>query len=225
MKGELVRATVTWKQAHIGCSYVWVAPAAPQRHQGDGGPANGINPSAALTLLCPRNSIWMMSRGMSVRHRRSPFLCVGPSIYMATLTSEGAVCRSTCLLSQHRAPSCPLPLYQLPHMEVTPRLLLLPICLRNLSAHPIVILAKVVVGRDVLANWVPPVVLQMGTSGESTCGPWKDWILEELNLQGLEEWPKEEQDQARKCWSDGNTCLPTVTWTCERHPSSSTKLS
>ena len=30
------------------------------------------------------------------------------------------------------------------------------------------------------------------------CKPKKDWILEELNLKGLEEWPKEEQEQARK---------------------------
>ena len=34
--------------------------------------------------------------------------------------------------------------------------------------------------------------------GESTCDPWKDWILGELNLQGLGEWPKEVQDWAKK---------------------------
>ena len=38
----------------------------------------------------------------------------------------------------------------------------------------------------------------MGASGESAYGPQKDWILEELNLQGLEERPKEEQNQAKK---------------------------
>ena len=38
----------------------------------------------------------------------------------------------------------------------------------------------------------------MEASGEPTCDPQKDWILEELNLQGLEEWLKEEQDQVRK---------------------------
>ena len=54
------------------------------------------------------------------------------------------------------------------------------------------------VGKVALANWVPPVVLPMDTSGESTCGLWEDWILEEFNPQGLEEWSKEEQDQARK---------------------------
>ena len=38
----------------------------------------------------------------------------------------------------------------------------------------------------------------MGTSEECAHGPWKDWILGELNLQGLEEWSKKEQDQARE---------------------------
>ena len=38
----------------------------------------------------------------------------------------------------------------------------------------------------------------MGTLRESTCGSKKDWILEELTLQDLEEWPREEQVWARK---------------------------
>ena len=38
----------------------------------------------------------------------------------------------------------------------------------------------------------------METTVESSCGPRKDWNLEELNIQGLEEWPQEEQDWTRK---------------------------
>ena len=49
-----------------------------------------------------------------------------------------------------------------------------PICLRNLSAHPIVIPTKVVVGKVTLANQVPLVVLPMGTLGDPAHGPWKD---------------------------------------------------
>ena len=41
-------------------------------------------------------------------------------------------------------------------------------------------------------------VLSMGISGQSAHGPWKGWILEKFILQGVEEWPKEEQDQVRK---------------------------
>ena len=73
-----------------------------------------------------------------------------------------------------------------------------PICLRNLSACPVVIPTKVVIGKVTLANQEPPVVLSMGALAESTFSPKKDWILEELNLQGLEEWLKQEKDKARK---------------------------
>ena len=61
-----------------------------------------------------------------------------------------------------------------------------------------VIPIKAVIGKVALANQVPLVVLPIEDSGESTHDPQKDWILEELNLWGLEEWPKEEQDQAQK---------------------------
>ena len=94
----------------------------------------------------------------------------------------------------------------------------MPIGLRNLGACPIVLPTKVVVGKVALANQVPPVVLPMGTLGESTSGPQKDWILEELNLQGLEEWPKEEQEQARKLLVRWEHLFATATWTWERHP-------
>ena len=73
-----------------------------------------------------------------------------------------------------------------------------PICLRNLSAHPIVVPTKVIVGKVTLANQVLPVVLPMETPAESICNPQKEWILEELSLQGLEEGVEVEQEQARE---------------------------
>ena len=53
-------------------------------------------------------------------------------------------------------------------------------------------------GNIAPVNQVPPVTLLMGTSGESAFGPQKDWILDELNLQHLEDWPEAEQKQARE---------------------------
>ena len=73
-----------------------------------------------------------------------------------------------------------------------------PICLWNLDACPIIIPAKVMVGKVTLTNKMSPVVLLMGTLGKPTCGHQKDWIMEELNLKGLEEWPNEQQEQARQ---------------------------
>ena len=84
-----------------------------------------------------------------------------------------------------------------------------PICLRNLSVHPIVISTKVITGKVTPANQVPLVALPMGTLGESAHSLQKDWILEELNLQGLDDWPKDEQEQVKKLlirWKHLFTC-------------------
>ena len=59
------------------------------------------------------------------------------------------------------------------------------------------------------ANQVSLVTLPMGTSGGSASGYQAVWILDELNLQGLEDWPENEcKDRRDSCWLDGNTCLP-----------------
>ena len=54
-----------------------------------------------------------------------------------------------------------------------------PICLQNLSAHPIEVPTKAIVGKVTLANQVPLVVLPMETLGSSTPSPQKGWLLEE----------------------------------------------
>ena len=67
-----------------------------------------------------------------------------------------------------------------------------------MSAHSIEVPTKAIVGKAAPANQVLLVVLWMENSGGSVCGPQKGWILEALNFQGLEEWPEEEQEQARE---------------------------
>ena len=74
----------------------------------------------------------------------------------------------------------------------------LPICLRNISAHPIEVPTKAIVGKVAPVIQVPLVVLPMEILGGPTCGLQKGWILEVLNLQGLKKWTKAEQEQARK---------------------------
>ena len=68
--------------------------------------------------------------------------------------------------------------------ELDPGSSQVPICLRNLSAHPIVIPTKLVVGKVTLANQLQLVVFLMGTSGESTCRPWQGLILEGIEPPG-----------------------------------------
>ena len=83
------------------------------------------------------------------------------------------------------------------YAEVHPGSSQMPICLRNLSAYSTVVPAKVVIRKVGPANQVPPIILLTRTSEESVCDPWKDWILNELSLQGLEDWPEDGQKQAR----------------------------
>ena len=73
-----------------------------------------------------------------------------------------------------------------------------PIYLCNLSTHSIEIPTRTVVGQVVPANQVPLVVLLRGTSEESNSNAQKGWVLEALDLQGLREWPKPEQEQAQE---------------------------
>ena len=77
-KGELVRATMTWKQAHFGV-VMSESLQHPAEVQGEMGMLQrGSLPLQPLTILCPRNFLWMMFRGMCIPHGGSPFLHLGP---------------------------------------------------------------------------------------------------------------------------------------------------
>ena len=67
--------------------------------------------------------------------------------------------------------------------------------LRNLSACSIEVPTRTTVGKVDPANQVQPVVLPLETLGECAPSPQRGWILEELSLQGLEEWPEVDQEQ------------------------------
>ena len=117
-KVELVRATMTWKQAHCWCKVMSGSlqlPCKGAREMGvlqRGHSLCGPVPTVLKEFL----SGWCPG-ACPVPHGGSPFLHLGPSIFMATQTCKGTVCRSMCLPGQHGAPSCPLALYQPLHME------------------------------------------------------------------------------------------------------------
>ena len=73
-----------------------------------------------------------------------------------------------------------------------------PIYLCNLSICTVEIPAKTVVEQVASTNQVPLVVHPTSTSKESNQKPQKEWVLEALDLQGLKEWPKPKQKQARE---------------------------
>ena len=78
IKGELAKATVTWRQAHFSAVMLGVTPVAPQMCKGDRSLRKGTPLQQPPTPLHIGGSTWMTSRGMSIPHAGSPFLCLGP---------------------------------------------------------------------------------------------------------------------------------------------------
>ena len=84
------------------------------------------------------------------------------------------------------------------YRELSPGFSRVPVCLHNMSTCAIEIPARTVVGQLIPANQVPHVVHPTRTATESVTKVPKGWVLEALDLQGLEEWPKLEQKWARE---------------------------
>ena len=72
------------------------------------------------------------------------------------------------------------------------------ICLHNMSLRAMEVPAKTVVGQVTPANQVPLVVHPTRTTVDTTTKSHNGWVLEALDLQGLQDWPESEQEQARE---------------------------
>ena len=79
-----------------------------------------------------------------------------------------------------------------PYGELHPGSSRVPICLHNLNACTMEISTKAVVGQVVPANQVPLVVHPTRTTEELHTKRQKGWILEALDLQGVQVWPESE---------------------------------
>ena len=77
IKGELAKATMSWKQAHFGGVMSGLLQLPCKSIRGDRGAARGLPPLSLPTLLCLRNSLWTISRSMSMPHGGSPFPHLG----------------------------------------------------------------------------------------------------------------------------------------------------
>ena len=77
--------------------------------------------------------------------------------------------------------------------EIHPGSSRVPICLHNMSSRAVEVPAKTVIGQVTPANQVPPVVHPTRTTIETNTKVPKGWVLEDLDLQGLKEWPESEQ--------------------------------
>ena len=109
-KGELMRETVTWKQAYF-CAVMFGSlqlPCTNSKEDGEVG-RKSLPPKAAIQQH-PGVSARMTFRDLFVPPRRLPFPHLGWLASMSTQVSRDTACRSTCLLNLHEA-SSHLPLW------------------------------------------------------------------------------------------------------------------
>ena len=102
-KGELVKETMTWKQAHFSAVMSGSLQLPHTDSKRNGEVEKGVTPSPGSDPTAPG----MMSGDLSVALRGSPFPHWGLSVYMAIQVSGATACRSMCFRGQHKAPSCP----------------------------------------------------------------------------------------------------------------------
>ena len=77
-KGELVKATMTWKQAHFGAVMSGSLQLPSKGTMGDRDVVKGATPSTAPDPTAPKEFCLDDNQGMYVQHGGSPFLHFGP---------------------------------------------------------------------------------------------------------------------------------------------------
>ena len=96
-KGEVMRATATWKQAHFSVIIYGSLQLPHTDSKGYGEVGKEVTPSpGSLTLQHPGNSAWMMSGGPVYTTQK---ITIFPLVYMATQVFQDTACESMCLLS------------------------------------------------------------------------------------------------------------------------------
>ena len=197
--GELAHATVTWQQAHFGAvmlGSLWLS------HSSSDKPKSGER----LKDFSQENDpveVWKSQLdGIKSAVLPTQKVTIPPfhTVKVGANASNKGHCMKVHVLTepalgpQLPASVVPIAIYG----ELHPGSSRVPVCLHNLSAHAMEIPAKTVVGQVTPANQVPLLVHPTRTAEETVTKAPKGWVLEALDLQGLKEWPKSEQKQARE---------------------------
>ena len=182
-KGELVRATATWRQAYIGAviSGSLQVPHTTSKEEREVEkevtPSQSSNPAASRGLCL--NKVW----GLVCTTQKVTIPLFGTVSIHGHTGVWGHCMQVHMLVEPAQGPQLPASVVPTAvYGELHPGSSRIPICLRNLSAHPIEVPTKATIGKVVPANQVPTVVFLTEAPRRSTHGPQKGWILEALNL-------------------------------------------
>ena len=105
-KGEFMRVTATWKQAHFGVVMSGPLQLPCTDSKGNGEVGKEVTPSPSCNPIVSRGVCLDDVQGPVHTTWRSLFPHLGPSAYMVTQASGDTVYGSMCLLNQHKAPCC-----------------------------------------------------------------------------------------------------------------------
>ena len=193
--GELAKATVTWHQAHFGAIMSGLLqlscssseklalqnssresdPVEVWKHQLDG--VKGAVCTTQKVTIPPFQTMTVKGNAGVKGHCMKVHVLKEPAL-------------------DPQLPAVVVPIVT--YGELHPGSSRVPICLHNMSARAMEILAKTMVGQVMPANQVPPVVHLTRTTKNKNVNTPKGWVMEALDLQGLKEWPESEQKQARE---------------------------
>ena len=196
-KGDLTKATTTWRQAHFGA----VMSGSLQL------PHTSLNITRVereVVHYSPRGDP-MEVKAFCLDNVRGP-VCTTckvtiPPFSIVSVHANTSVKRHCMQVHMLMEPTpdpqlstavVPMATYRELHLQSSR----VPICVHSLDAHSIEIPTKTVVGQVAHANQVPLVVLPTRTSDEPNSKPQKGWVMEALDLQGLREWPKPKQEHS-----------------------------
>ena len=198
-KGELTKATMTWRQAHFGAVMSGLLQLSCMSLNKSGVEEQVSHPSQSSDPVEVRKFCLNNIRGPVCTTQKVTIPLFGTVSVHVNSSVKGHCMQAHVLMEPVPGPQLlaavvPMVTYRELHLGSSR----VPIFLCNLSAHTMEIPSKAVVGQIAPANQVQPVVHPAITSKESNHKTQKGWVLEALDLQGLQEWPESEQKQARE---------------------------
>ena len=196
-KGEPAKATITWRQAYFGAvmsGSLQLTPTSSDktRMEEEVGHSSQSGDPVEVRKFCLSDVRGPVCTTQKVTI--PPFSTV--SVH-ANSSVKGHCMQVHVLVELMPGPQMPAAVVlTATYRELHPGSSRVPICLHNLSTHAMELHAKAVVGQVAPSKQVPQVVQPTRTSKESNHKPQNGWVLEALDLQGLQEWPESEQKQA-----------------------------
>ena len=193
--GELLHATATWQQAHFGAVMsvlLQLSHNSTEKQTVENSSKGKDHVEVQKYQLEGVKGVVCTTQKVTI----PPFQTIN---IRANTGVKGHCMKVHVLTEPALGPQLPVAVVPIAtYGELDPGSSRVPVCLCNMSARAMETPAKTVVGQVIPTNQVPPVVHPTRTAAESITKAPKGWVLEGLDLQGLQEWPESEQKQARE---------------------------